>query len=184
MILIIISTDDLFARYITVFKKEKSTIVAKDSVLELSDESVKMVRALLGRSPVTAKDRVSLSASVESRLTRPSTGRLGGGLAQVPAPVSSTEYEAARQSLPIWPHRAALLSAVSIGQVVLVTGDTGSGKTTQVVQYLLEEASLNNENVRMVCCQPRRLTTVTVSERVAAERGEKVGGSVGYQIRY
>ena len=173
----------LIARTITVFKKEKSTIVAKDSVLELTDESVKLVRSLLGRCPVTVKDRFSLSASVESRLTRPSTGRLGGGLSQVPAQVSSTDYEAVRQSLPIWPHRAALLSAVSNGQVVLVTGDTGSGKTTQVVQYLLEEASLNNETVRMVCCQPRRLTTVTVAERVAAERGEKVGATVGYQIR-
>ena len=157
--------------------------MAKDSVLELSEESIKLVRSLLGRSPVTVKDRVSLSASMETRLSRPSSGRLGGGVSQVPPPVSSTEYQAARQSLPIWPHRASLLSAVGGGQVVLVTGDTGSGKTTQVVQYLLEEASLTSQPVRMVCCQPRRLTTVTVAERVAAERGEKVGGTVGYQIR-
>ena len=170
-------------RYITVFKKEKSTIVAKDAVLELSEESVKLVSGLLARSPVTVKDRVSLSASLESRLTRPSTGRLGGGVSQVPPAVSSSEFQAARQSLPIWQHRAALLAAVASGQVVLVTGDTGSGKTTQVLQYLLEEASTNSQTVRMVCCQPRRLTTVTVAERVAVERGEKVGGTVGYQIR-
>ena len=172
-----------FPRYITVFKKEKSTIVAKDAVLELSEESLKLVSGLLARSPLSGKDRVSLSASLETRLTRPSTGRLGGGVSQVPPAVTSTEFQAARQSLPIWPHRSALLSAVSASQVVLVTGDTGSGKTTQVLQYLLEEATLNNQAVRMVCCQPRRLTTVTVAERVAVERGEKVGGTVGYQIR-
>ena len=68
-------------------------------------------------------------------------------------------------------------------QVVLVTGDTGSGKTTQVVQYLLEEATHNKQTIRMICCQPRRLTAVTVAERIAAERGEKVGGTIGYQIR-
>ena len=101
--------------------------MAKDSVLELSEESIKLVRSLLGRSPVTVKDRVSLSASMETRLSRPSSGRLGGGVSQVPPPVSSTEYQAARQSLPIWPHRAALLSAVGEGQVVLVTGDPGMG---------------------------------------------------------
>ena len=53
-------------------------------------------------------------------------------------------------------------------------GDTGSGKTTQLVQYLLEEACHNGQDIRMVCCQPRRLTAVTVAERIAAERGEKV----------
>ena len=46
-------------RYITVFKKEKSTIVAKDAVLELSDESRRIAQSLLSKSPVNAKDRVS-----------------------------------------------------------------------------------------------------------------------------
>ena len=126
---------------------------------------------------------MSLSANLETRLTRPSLGRLGGGVTQVPGPPDGREFLPARQSLPIWPHRASLLSAVDRGQVVLVTGDTGSGKTTQVIQYLLEEAAQRKESVRMVCCQPRRLTTVTVADRVAQERGEKVGGTVGYQIR-
>ena len=91
---------------------------------------------------------MSLSAGVEPRLTRPSLDRLGGGVAQVPAAAHSREFQSARQSLPIWPYRSALVSAVGSGQVVLVTGDTGSGKTTQVIQYLLEEAAQNNESVR------------------------------------
>lgn len=53
-------------------------------------------------------------------------------------------------------------------------GDTGSGKTTQLVQYLLEEACHNGQDIRMVCCQPKRFKAVTVAERIAAERGEKV----------
>ena len=74
--------DGSIPRYITVFKKERSTLVAEASLLELSEESILLVRSLLGRSPVTEKDRVSLSASMESRLTRPSMGRLGGGVSQ------------------------------------------------------------------------------------------------------
>ena len=50
-------------------------------------------------------------------------------------------------------------------------------------QFLLEEATAAGQTVRLVCCQPRRLTAITVADRVAAERGEKVGGTVGYQIR-
>ena len=76
-------------RYITVYKKEKSTIVAKDALLELSDESRRLVNHLLGRSPVSVRDKVSLSANLETRLTRPSLGRLGGGVAQVPGPPGS-----------------------------------------------------------------------------------------------
>ena len=43
-----------------------------------------------------------------------------------------------------------------------------------ICQYLLEDAASTNQTVRMICCQPRRLTAVTVAERIAAERGEKV----------
>ena len=49
----------LDVRYITVYKKEKSTIVAKDALLELSDESRRLVMSLLGKSPVSARDKVS-----------------------------------------------------------------------------------------------------------------------------
>lgn len=65
----------------------------------------------------------------------------------------------------------------------MITGDTGSGKTTQVPQYLLELSSEKDEPVRIVCTQPRRIAAISVAERVANERGEPLGGTVGYQIR-
>lgn len=64
----------------------------------------------------------------------------------------------------------------------------GGGKKTslclhQVAQYLLEEAAATGSPVSVICTQPRRISAIGVAERVAAERGEGVGGTVGYSIR-
>jgi len=171
-------------RYLTVFKKESSTLCTRDAELDLSEESLRVAWSLLSRHPVSVKERVELLPS-ETRPSRQMMGRLGGGVAQVPiAPgTAASRHTDSRRGLPITVRRQEVLEAVAARQVVLVTGDTGSGKTTQVPQFLLEEATAAGQTVRLVCCQPRRLTAITVADRVAAERGEKVGGTVGYQIR-
>lgn len=68
-------------------------------------------------------------------------------------------------------------------QVILVCGETGSGKTTQIPQYIIDDCWSRGEPCRVVCTQPRRLSAVSTAERVAAERGEAVGDNVGYTIR-
>ena len=63
---------------------------------------------------------------------------------------------------------------------------TGCGKSTQVPQYILDDWMVNaseNRHCNIVCTQPRRISAMGVAERVAAERNEKVGNVVGYQIR-
>ncbi|KAH9602084.1 hypothetical protein KSS87_013738 [Heliosperma pusillum] len=90
-----------------------------------------------------------------------------------------------RRSLPAHKERDALLKAVSENQVVVVSGETGCGKTTQLPQYILEseiEAS-RGASCSIICTQPRRISAMSVSERVAAERGEDLGESVGYKVR-
>ena len=67
--------------------------------------------------------------------------------------------------------------------MTLITGDTGSGKTTQVPQFILENAYDTRTPVRIVCAEPRRIAAVSVAERVSHERNEKPGGSVGFQER-
>uniref|UniRef100_A0A7N0V7U3 RNA helicase n=1 Tax=Kalanchoe fedtschenkoi TaxID=63787 RepID=A0A7N0V7U3_KALFE len=90
-----------------------------------------------------------------------------------------------RRSLPCYKKRDVILKAVSENQVVLVSGETGCGKTTQLPQYILESdiEMGTGTSISIICTQPRRMSAMTVSERVAAERGEKLGGSVGYKVR-
>ncbi|EEF41979.1 ATP-dependent RNA helicase, putative [Ricinus communis] len=90
-----------------------------------------------------------------------------------------------RQSLPAYKERDALLKAISENQVVVVSGETGCGKTTQLPQYILESEieAARGGACSIICTQPRRISAMAVSERVAAERGEKLGESVGYKVR-
>ena len=66
----------------------------------------------------------------------------------------------------------------------MITGETGSGKTTQVPQYILEHAAENQVPVRVVCTEPRRLAAVSVAERVALERNEKVKSYLSSFLEY
>uniref|UniRef100_A0A3Q3BBG8 RNA helicase n=1 Tax=Kryptolebias marmoratus TaxID=37003 RepID=A0A3Q3BBG8_KRYMA len=80
-----------------------------------------------------------------------------------------------------------LVELINSNRVLVVSGETGCGKTTQVTQFILDDHI--NRGVgsmcRVVCTQPRRISAISVAERVAAERAESVGNgnSCGYQIR-
>ncbi|XP_061374553.1 DExH-box ATP-dependent RNA helicase DExH3 [Gastrolobium bilobum] len=90
-----------------------------------------------------------------------------------------------RRSLPAFKEKDAFLKVVSENQVVVVSGETGCGKTTQLPQYILESEieAARGALCNIICTQPRRISAMSVSERVAAERGEKLGESVGYKVR-
>ena len=85
--------------------------------------------------------------------------------------------------LPILEHKAEIISALRSHPVVVVCGDTGSGKTTQLPQFALE-AGFAAKGRRIACTQPRRLAAVTTAERVARELETPIGGLVGWQHRY
>ncbi|PKI60014.1 hypothetical protein CRG98_019602 [Punica granatum] len=90
-----------------------------------------------------------------------------------------------RRSLPAYKERDALLKAIAENQVVVVSGETGCGKTTQLPQYILESEieAARGATCSIICTQPRKISAISVSERVAAERGENPGESVGYKVR-
>ncbi|WFD38003.1 RNA helicase [Malassezia japonica] len=87
-----------------------------------------------------------------------------------------------RESLPIFKLREQLVQAVRDNQVLVVVGDTGSGKTTQLTQYLAEEGFADHKKIG--CTQPRRVAAISVAKRVAEEVGCRVGQEVGYTVRF
>ncbi|KAJ5653803.1 ATP-dependent RNA helicase DHX8 [Penicillium lividum] len=87
-----------------------------------------------------------------------------------------------RETLPVFKFRKALLDAVADNQIMVVVGDTGSGKTTQLTQYLAE-AGYGNKGI-IGCTQPRRVAAMSVAKRVAEEVGCRLGAEVGYTIRF
>lgn len=88
-----------------------------------------------------------------------------------------------RSKLPISSFKDRICSTLENHQVVLISGETGCGKTTQVPQYILDHVWGKGESCKIVCTQPRRISAVSVAERISAERGEPVGDTVGYKIR-
>lgn len=88
-----------------------------------------------------------------------------------------------RSKLPISSFKDRICSTLDNHQVVLISGETGCGKTTQVPQYILDHVWGKGESCKIVCTQPRRISAVSVAERISAERGESVGETVGYKIR-
>ncbi|XP_054712032.1 pre-mRNA-splicing factor ATP-dependent RNA helicase DHX16-like [Uloborus diversus] len=88
-----------------------------------------------------------------------------------------------RRSLPIYPFREDLLKAIEEHHVLIIEGETGSGKTTQIPQYLYE-AGYTNDKKKIGCTQPRRVAAMSVAARVAEELSVKLGNEVGYSIRF
>ena len=88
-----------------------------------------------------------------------------------------------RESLPIFKFKKELVDALTSYQVLVIEGETGSGKTTQIPQYLIE-AGYCEEGKMIGCTQPRRVAAMSVAARVAEEMGKKLGNEVGYSIRF
>ncbi|ANQ09335.1 Adenosinetriphosphatase [Plasmodium coatneyi] len=87
-----------------------------------------------------------------------------------------------KESLPIFRSKKELLDAVYNNNIIIIVGETGSGKTTQIVQYLYEDGYHKNG---IICCtQPRRVAAVSVAYRVSHEMNVEIGSLVGYTIRF
>lgn len=102
--------------------------------------------------------------------------------------VSSTKLQQsmqAREKLPAWQKASEIVKLVHDNQVVLITGETGSGKSTQIVQFILDDLIKTNQGnqCNIICTQPRRISAMGLAQRVADERDCPVGGVVGYAIR-
>lgn len=97
--------------------------------------------------------------------------------------LASQALQQETKNLPIYSFRHELLEAVRDHQIIIIVGETGSGKTTQIPQYL-HQAGYTKDGRMIACTQPRRVAAMSVAARVSQEMGVKLGHEVGYSIRF
>ncbi|GAA5870668.1 hypothetical protein JCM8547_005025 [Rhodosporidiobolus lusitaniae] len=88
-----------------------------------------------------------------------------------------------RKELPVYGAKDEILKGIEEHDTVIVLGETGSGKTTQIPHFLLR-SNVPCPSPRIVCTQPRRVAATSLANRVAAEAGAHLGGLVGYTVRF
>ncbi|XP_041567027.1 3'-5' RNA helicase YTHDC2 isoform X3 [Taeniopygia guttata] len=179
-------------RYLTVRKKDGSELKRAVMTCALTPGTKHAVCTLIRNFPVTNKERTELlpkteqgnAYGVESGNKEVKTsGRLSDGIPQVPVKRGESDLDFFRKSLPVFEKQEEIVKIIKDHKVLLIVGETGSGKTTQIPQFILDDCHKNGTPCRILCTQPRRLAAVAVAERVAAERRENIGQTVGYQIR-
>lgn len=143
--------------------KDKTSEKIQEYELVLDDE-IEFIQALRLPGSKTEED-----ADSEPKLTETEKKKLS--------------LQETRRSLPIFPFRDDLIQAIRDHQILIIEGETGSGKTTQIPQYLYE-AGFTRDGKKIGCTQPRRVAAMSVSARVAQEMGVKLGNEVGYSIRF
>jgi ATP-dependent RNA helicase DDX35 len=96
---------------------------------------------------------------------------------------SDMALDVQRQQLPIFKQRNCVLYALETNRVVIVVGETGSGKSTQLPQYLMENGWTNSK--QMICItEPRRIAAINLAKRICDEKGCILGQQIGYSIRF
>lgn len=91
-----------------------------------------------------------------------------------------------RNNLPVARMKKDIMDCINNNSVTIIRGNTGCGKTTQVCQFILDDyiRSGQGAHCNIVVTQPRRISAVSVADRVANERAETLGQSIGYSVRF
>lgn len=90
----------------------------------------------------------------------------------------------ARAKLPAWQKQKDIVQMINSNKVCLITGETGSGKSTQIVQFILDDLNSKGDyTTTIVCTQPRRISAIGLADRVSSERVDTCGKETGYVIR-
>lgn len=96
---------------------------------------------------------------------------------------SSAPLAQQRMLLPIYKHKKQILYALEEYHIVVIVGETGSGKSTQTPAFLWENGWADN-GFQVVCTQPRRIAAQSLAQRVSQEAGKQLGQEVGYSVRF
>ncbi|XP_027936035.1 DExH-box ATP-dependent RNA helicase DExH1 isoform X1 [Vigna unguiculata] len=134
-------------------------------------QSAITIKTVSSQQTDTSKEKLSVELKEKQELVQASD--------------SLKEMKSFREKLPAFKMKSEFLKAVQENQVLVVSGETGCGKTTQLPQFILEEeiSCLRGADCNIICTQPRRVSAISVATRISSERGESIGETIGYQIR-
>ena len=128
-------------------------------------------------------ERVGMEAKSGEKRRRGDASTSRGNDRGVPTGAKRDEIDRVRKSLPIYRAKDKLMEEIRRSETIIIIGETGSGKTTQIPQYVYDDITLTN-GLMVGVTQPRRVAAVSVSQRVADETGTEHGKLVGYAIRF
>ncbi|KAI9300769.1 P-loop containing nucleoside triphosphate hydrolase protein [Cunninghamella echinulata] len=150
-----------------------------DGIMSTSQKSSKTKKKYNNNN----KRRQQLEA--ESKLDATISSQLKSDLESLHQSEPYQPFATIRSKLPAHTFKDKVIQAVRQHQVTIISGETGCGKTTQVPQFILDEEIKDNNgsSCSIICTQPRKISAMGVAERVAAERCETIGKTVGYAIR-
>jgi ATP-dependent RNA helicase DHX8/PRP22 len=168
--------------------RERREIRQQEAQEKAAQDASKVDLSSQWQDPMVAPDQRKFASDLRNTRNNqsgevvPEWKRIAQGKEQQLGKRTSMSIKDQRESLPVFKFRNQLLDAVRAHQLLIVVGDTGSGKTTQLTQYLAE-AGFANEGM-IGCTQPRRVAAMSVAQRVSEEVGCKLGHEVGYTIRF
>lgn len=122
------------------------------------------------------KTTAALAQALESGATNPFTGK--------EFTQKYCDILKVRRDLPVHAQRDEFLRIFQSTQVMVFVGETGSGKTTQIPQFVLYDDMPHLHGLQVACTQPRRVAAMSVAKRVADEMDVELGAEVGYLIRF
>ena len=177
--------------------------IQKAKVDEKDRETLRLLRKLVSdytnlSHEVEAADQAPTDATADTGFEetrseenfRPETRTTGPDLSKLTMNSKYQDMLRSRQGLPIWGFKNQLLETIAKHQVTIVCGETGCGKSTQVPAFILEEQlAKGNNNCKVYCTEPRRISAVSLARRVSEELGafaNDVGSPrspVGYAVR-
>lgn len=195
---------ELFPRFLEAWKAGNGNILKPLSPIELqvNEESIMQMRQTLisarraglsDEADELASDALGIQTAQRPRL--PSLTPMQAGmrnrrlLEAYGAYLQDSRFDKlrrARSELPINQYSAQVLDLIKNSTYSIIVGTTGSGKTTQVPQIILENAISKGEGsaCNIICTQPRKIAATSVARRVSEERGETLQQTVGYQVRF
>jgi ATP-dependent RNA helicase DHX57 len=164
---------------------EAARLAAAAAATRAAADAADAVAAATRLSRAAAAAEAACAAAASSPAAATESARLLAALRARRADPGAAVMLAARAALPAASCAPALVAAIMQHQVVLIAGATGCGKTTQLPQFILDAAidAGRGAAAHLLCTQPRRVAATSVAERVASERGERIGECIGYKIR-